>query len=302
MNENGNNLLESGNVTNPRHFIYLDRNRLFSYTAQVSDGLPQLRHLLESVSQSNIDNPVEHYTERVQEFSNEAEGSLGSKGFVGSVAGKRNNKKIQKKSLKEGGSSAKFESLQTLSQDKAEHDNLYLVLEKDLVDAGLLHEVVKGSSFPNPCPPLIKITGVARFFDWESVIQMLEQPDILWSVLDQQGRQAWGNDKNKLRVTAQLTRTFYMGPLTISMQIDDLNLCASLEPSHLCMTLNQLRAGYVLSGDVEVTIVGFTPKRPFQSNSFPGIVGQFNLQELFQIFLGQVDFMIDPLAIYGTVI
>ncbi|MBN3945068.1 MAG: hypothetical protein HWQ38_00645 [Nostoc sp. NMS7] len=189
-----------------------------------------------------------------------------------------------------------------MSQDKAEHDNLYLVLEKDLVDAGLLHEVVKGSPFPNPCPPLIKITGVARFFDWESVIQMLEQPDFLWSVLDQQGRQVWGNDKNKLKVFAQLTRTFYMGPLTISMQIDGLNLCASLEPSHLCMTLNQLRAGYVLSGDVELTIVGFTPKRPLQSNSFPGIVGQFNLQEFFQIFLGQVDFMVDPLAIYGTVI
>lgn len=66
MNENGNNLLESGNVTNPRHFIYLDRNRLFSYTAQLSDGLPQLRHFLESVSQSNIDNPVEHYTEGVK--------------------------------------------------------------------------------------------------------------------------------------------------------------------------------------------------------------------------------------------
>ncbi|KAB8316783.1 hypothetical protein SD81_026940 [Tolypothrix campylonemoides VB511288] len=302
MTENGNNLLGSGNVTNPRHFIYLDRNRLFSYTAQVSDGLPQVRHFLESINESTIDNPIENYREEVREFSNEGEGSLGSKGFVGAVTGKRNNKKSQKKSFKEGGSTVKFESLQTLSQDKAEHDNLYLVLEKDLIDAGLLHEVVKGGSFPEPCPPLVKITGVARFFDWESVIKMLEQPDILWSSFDQQARLVWGNDKNKLKAIAQLTRTFYMGPLTISMQVNGLNLCASLEPNHLSMTLNQLRAGYVLSGDVEVTIVGFTPKRPFKSTKFPGIVGQFDPKELFQAFLGQVDLMIDPVAIYGEVI
>ncbi|MEH2405236.1 hypothetical protein [Nostoc sp.] len=302
MTENGNNLLGSGNVTNLRHFIYLDRNRLFSYTAQVSDGLPQVRHLLESINETNIDNPIENYTEEVRESSNEAEGSLGAKGFVGAVTGKRNNKKSQKKSLKEGGSTVKFESLQTLSQDKAEHDNLYLVLEKDLIDAGLLYEVVKGNLFPQPCPPLIKITGVARFFDWESVIKMLEQPDILWSTFDQQARQAWGNDKNRLKVIAQLTRTFYMGPLTINMQVNGSNLCASLEPNHLCMTLNQLRAGYVLSGDVEVTIVGFTPKRAFKSTNFPGIVGQFDPKELFQAFLGQVDLMIDPVAIYGEVI
>ncbi|MEH2464478.1 hypothetical protein [Nostoc sp.] len=68
------------------------------------------------------------------------------------------------------------------------------------------------------------------------------------------------------------------------------------------MTLNQLRAGYVLSGDVEVTIVGFTPRRSFKSTNFPGIVGQFDPKDLFQAFLGQVDLMIDPVAIYGEVI
>lgn len=55
MNEQNGGFIENGSVISPRHFIYLDRSRLFSYTAQLSDGLPHLRSLLESVGHSKLE-------------------------------------------------------------------------------------------------------------------------------------------------------------------------------------------------------------------------------------------------------
>jgi hypothetical protein len=162
MSKINKDLLKGGNDINPKHFIYLDRSRLFSYTAQFSDGLPQLRHLLESVNKGNINTDVEQYKEEVREVSNEVEGSVGAKSFVGSVAGTKEEKKTQKRSIKNAGTTAKYEALQALSEIKVEHDNLYLLLEEDLIGAGLLLELNKGLS-QIEYATLIKARGVARF-------------------------------------------------------------------------------------------------------------------------------------------
>jgi hypothetical protein len=142
MSKTTKDLLKGGNVINPKHFIYLDRSRLFSYTAQFSDGLPQLRHLLESVTKGNIDTDVEQYNEEVREVSNEVEGSVGAKSIM-SVAGTKEDKTTRKRSMKDSGATAKYEALQALSEVKVEHDNLYLLLEEDLIKAGLLVELNK---------------------------------------------------------------------------------------------------------------------------------------------------------------
>lgn len=100
-------LLKGGKGINPKHFIYLDRSRLFSYTAQFSDGLPQLRHLLESVNKGNINTDVEQYNEQVKEVPNEVEGSVEAKSIVGSIAGTKEEKTTQKRSVKDASTTAK---------------------------------------------------------------------------------------------------------------------------------------------------------------------------------------------------
>jgi hypothetical protein len=64
------------------------------------------------------------------------------------------------------------------------------------------------------------------------------------------------------------------------------------------MTLEQLRAGYIMAGDVEVTIVGFSPKRPNRGIQYPGLAGLMDMSEIWRGFVGQVDLTIDPVAIY----
>lgn len=290
--------LEDGSVINPRHFIYLDRSRLFSYTAQVSDGLPQLRSLLETVSRSVVDTPIERYSEENQELLNEVDGSIGPKGFAGGLSGKRSHQRSHKKGVKESGATNKYESMQILAEHKAEHDNLYLLLEQELIDVGLLHEVNE-TLIPQQCPRLIKVTGTARFFDWDSVLRFMEEPDDVWNCFDHNTRQAWGNDKKKMRGLAQLIRVFSLGPLTLNMQLGSISMSASLNPKHLCMSIHQLRAAYVMPGDVEITVVGFTPKRPSKLANFPGIAGQMNMGEMWAALAGEVDLVIDPVAIYG---
>lgn len=193
--------------------------------------------------------------------------------------------------------------MQILSQDKIEHDNLYLALEKDLVNAGLLQELNE-SALSDQLPTLIKVRGVARFFDWESIMQLFEKPDALWSFFSEEVRRDLGGNqgKNNLKNLSQLIRTFSIGQITTHMQIGNHNLTASLNPNHLCMTLEQLRAGYAMPGDVEVTLVGYAPRRSTEQVNFPGVAGQIDMREMWSSLAGQIDLVVDPLAIYGEAI
>jgi len=292
--------LESGSVINPRHFIYLDRSRLFSYTAQLSDGLPQLRRLLESASRKAVSSDIEQSREITEETSYDGEVSLGPRAVIGTAAGKRGSKTAKKRGFKDSGLIDTQESLTALLEDKVEHDNLYLLLEQDLTDAGLLHEVEQGLLLDRHLP-LVKIKGIARFFDWATVLKLMEKPDDVWGAFDENTRRSWGN-KNNLKTLSRVVQMFSIGPLTVQMQVEEQNVVASLNPDHLCMSLEQLRAAYVMPGDVEITLVGFAPKRPAKKAVFPGIAGQMNMAEVWTAFVGEVDLVIDPLAVYGEAI
>ena len=300
MSNPNKNSLKNGSAINPKHFIYLDRNRLFSYASQLSDGLPQLRRFLEMASRKVVDSDIEKYEEATEETSGTGEISVGPKSFAGTVAGNIGKKGTKKRGFKDSGLSDTKESLDALLEDKIEHDNLYLTLEQDLVDAGLLHELGQELLLAQS-PPLVKVKGIARFMDWASFFKLFEDPDKLWSILDVNTRKNLGN-KNNIKNLAQVVQLFSIGPLTVQMQIENQNLVASLNPAHLCMTLEQLRAAYVMPGDVEITLVGFAPKRPIKKAVFPGIAGQMNMADLWTAFVGEVDLVIDPLVIYGEAV
>ena len=67
------------------------------------------------------------------------------------------------------------------------------------------------------------------------------------------------------------------------------------------MTLEQVRAGYIMAGDVEVTLVGFLPKRPNRNIQFPGLAGLIDMSAIWEGLIGKVDLTIDPIAIYSEI-
>lgn len=197
------------------------------------------------------------------------------------------------------------EALQALSEVKVEHDNLYLLLEEDLIEAGLLLESNEElSQIENVA--LIKARGVARFFDWKMLAKLFEKPeDILNLTTDQVQLQGFGSTKQensetkkKIKSLSQLLKDFSIGNITIHIQTDSSTIATSLNPEYLCMTLEQLWAGYIMAGDVEVTIVGFSPKRPNRGIQYPGLAGSIDMSEIWKMFVGKVDLTIDPIAIY----
>lgn len=285
---------KNGSDINLRHFIYLDRTRLTSYSSQLSDGIIQLRRLTENRGNRLVDNPSERVRESFRETATDGEVKLGL------AAGKKTNKRNSKTTLKDSGVTSTDEYSQSFSEDKTDYDNTYITFEKQLIESGALSEISEGTVLER-YTPLIKTSGVSRFFDWESLVKVFNSTCDFSNVINQ-----INPDDNNLtsqievfRFLMEVVNTFSIGPITLHTHVGQLSLLASLNPEHLCITRDQLRAIYVMPGDVEITLVGFTPKRTLQPTAFPGVAGTVDMAELWQSLVGQVDLVIDPIAVYA---
>jgi hypothetical protein len=289
-------LLKNGSDINLRHFIYLDRTRLTSYSSQLSDGVIQLRRLTENKGNRLVDNPSERVRESFREIATDGEVKLGF------AAGKKTNKRNSKTTLKESGVTSTDEYFQSFSEDKTDYDNTYITFEKQLIQSGSLSEITEDMVLED-YTPLIKTSGVSRFFDWDSMVKVFNSTCDFSNVINQINSGDNDNDLTSqievFRFLMEVVNTFSIGPITLHTHVGQLSLLASLNPEHLCVTRDQLRAIYVMPGDVEITLVGFTPERTLQPTAFPGIAGTVDMAELWQNLVGQVDLVIDPIAVYA---
>lgn len=285
---------KNGSDINLRHFIYLDRTRLTSYSSQLSDGIIQLRRLTENRGNRFVDNPSERVRESFRETTTDGEVKLGF------AAGKKTNKRNSKTTIKESGVTSTDEYLQSFSEDKTDYDNTYITFEKQLMESGALSEISEGTVLER-YTPLIKTSGVSRFFDWESIVKVFNSTCDFNNVINQinPGDNNLTSQIEVFRFLMEVVNTFSIGPITLHTHVGQLSLLSSLNPEHLCITRDQLRAIYVMPGDVEITLVGFTPKRTLQPTAFPGVAGTVDMAELWQSLVGQVDLVIDPIAVYA---
>lgn len=285
---------KNGSDINLRHFIYLDRTRLTSYSSQLSDGIIQLRRLTENRGTRLVDNPSERVRESFRETATDGEVKLGL------AAGKKTNKRNSKTTLKESGVTSTDEYSQSFSEDKTDYDNTYITFEKQLIESGALSEIIEGTVLEK-YTPLIKTSGVSRFFDWDSIVKVFNSTCDFSNVINQinPGDNNLTSQIEVFRFLMEVVNTFSIGPITLHTHVGQLSLLASLNPEHLCITRDQLRAIYVMPGDVEITLVGFTPKRTLQPTAFPGVAGTVDMAEIWQSLVGQVDLVIDPIAVYA---
>jgi hypothetical protein len=297
MNQEVGKSIASGNDTKLKHFIYLDRSRLNSYTAQISDGLTQIRRLSETISQRDVNNPIEEYQEQTREKSSTAEGSIGANIAmkVGSKGEKKQTTKSgfksQDGSVKESGESRGF------SEDKVDQDNLYLLLERDLIQAGLISEVSDSSYFENPQSQLVKITATTHFFEWAMIDKILESPSIIMMLMQSSGQEDFSIEI--VESMRQMLNICSIGSVTAHFGVDTKSIVCSLNPEHFVITMDQLRGMYILPGNTEITIVGFLPKTRPQSSGITGLAGQLNMADFWKVLVGDVGFVLEPIAIYS---
>lgn len=312
MTELDNNLPGSGEGTSLKHFIYLDRSRINSYSSQLLDGIVQLRRLTENEGNSSAQSSDEEYTEEVQEDGKEGEVSIGPKNYAGGMSGKSVNKLTTRKGFRKGANTLNNDFSQSLLEEKIDYDNGYLNIEKQLIIRKFLTEI-RDESELKQYSSLIKITATSRFFDWDSILQVMTQEQVTLAYLEQNVNQNAGkgfNEKKKhtknqgiaqVKAGIATLKALSLGSITVHTKIGNSNLVGSLNPVHLCMTREQLRSAYVMPGDVEITVVGFVPRRKVEQIEFPGVTGSINMIDFLSNLLGKVDIMIDPIAIYTEV-
>ncbi len=286
---------ENGNGINLKHFIYLDKNRLDSYSSQLLDGLTQIRRITENTSLKTTNMPNEKYAEETEEDGKEGEISLGPKAHAGGFSGKGLNKTIKKSGIKEFGETVSEDFLQGFSEDKIDYHNSYLLLENELIQRGIIKEIDHENQLKK-YSSLIKLTGISKFFDWESIMSVYSDfGDYIGNTLVEE------NQIHAIKLMLQAVKKFSLGEITLHTRIDNSILISALNTKNLCMTKEQLRASYVMPGDVETTIVGFVPKRRIEQSSFPGIAGTIDMVEIWKQMAGDVQTVIDPVAIYTEI-
>jgi hypothetical protein len=297
MSEEENNYSDAGSATSPKHFIYLDRGRLLSYTSQMMDGLTQLRHLFELTSERVVDTPGEKEVEYESNKTGEGGGGFGVPG-VGNLDAKAGTSEKLRRSYKSSDPTKIRDTINAFTEDKAEYDNLYILLEKNLRDSGQIIEVESGC-IPNG--RLAKITGAARFFDWQSMLGLLKNPDEFLQMNQQSvlTKPQQVEQKRMLKIGMLAIENFSLGKLTLTLKNGSQTCVSSLNPLYLCMTTDQLRSGYIMAGDVEVSVMGFIPKQSQGTSDFGGVIGSLDMRQVWSGFIGQYDYVIDPIAVYA---
>lgn len=162
MNESG----LAGTGIKPLEVLYLDRQRLYSYSAQLADGLTVARRLLQGTgSSTTLVMPGEVTTQ---------EGGTTTRAYggvdAGIKAGGHRDKTIRDTNTSHGeGRSDTAHKNEQSAEDKAEHDNLLLLIEKQLQSIGALTDFTGQIQRPG----LYRFSGDLSFFDWDTLASLM---------------------------------------------------------------------------------------------------------------------------------
>jgi hypothetical protein len=307
------NLIEEDEISSLKHFIYLDKIKLHSYSSQLFGGVVQLRRSTENEGTKSTQSSGEEYTEKIQEDGKEGEISIGPKNYAGGASGKTIDKTTHKDGYKKGINTTSDEYLNSTTEDIVEHDYGYLRFEEILINKGILKEI-KDIEELEKYSSLIKITGVCRFIDWDSIIELFSHDNVINLFLpnsDQnskkgfkQNTQQKKEEENHLKTTKaglEIIKAFSIGSVTVNTNIGNSNLIGTINQEHLRITRDQLRSAYIMPGDVEMTIVGFIPRRGIEKITFPGLSGLIDMTEVWKAWTGEIDLVIEPIAIYTEI-
>jgi hypothetical protein len=304
------NLIEEDEISSLKHFIYLDKIKLHSYSSQLFGGVVQLRRLTENEGTKSTQSSGEEYTEKIQEDGKEGEISIGAKNYVGGASGKTLDKTTLKDGYKKGVNTKADEYLSSTTEDIVEHDYGYLKFEEILINKGILKEI-RDIAELRKYSSLIKITGVCRFIDWDSIIELFSHDNVINLFLPnsnqntnkgfKQNPQQKKDEENQFKAGLEIIKAFSIGSVTVNTNIGNSNIIGTINQEHLRITRDQLRSAYILPGDVEMTIVGFIPRRGIEKITFPGISGLIDMTEVWKAWTGEIDLVIEPIAIYTEI-
>ncbi|MDP5017129.1 MAG: hypothetical protein NWQ43_07490, partial [Dolichospermum sp.] len=215
------NLIEEDEIFSLKHFIYLDKIKLHSYYSQLFGGIVHIRILKENEGTKSTQSSGEEYKETIQEDGKEGEISVGPKNIAGGASGKTVDKTTQKHGYKTGINTKADEYLNSTTEDIVEHDYGYLKFEQILINKGILKEI-KDIEELEKYSSLIKITGVCRFTDWDSIMELFRNDNVINLFLqnsDQTINKGFKQKKNEaqnFKALVEVIKVFSIGSVTVN--------------------------------------------------------------------------------------
>jgi len=298
--------IEEDEISNLKHFIYLDKNKLHSYSSQIFKGIVQIKRLTENEGIRSTQNSDEEFTEKIQEDGKEGEITAGPKNILGGISGKTIDKTTHRNSYKKGISTESNESLNSLTEDIIEHDYGYLKFEEILIENKMLKQISNIEDLEQ-YPALVRIKGSCRFIDWDSIVNLFNNQNVIDILIKsshtdpKSSHQQKKEEEKSIKLGIDVIKAFSLGAVTVNTKIGNSNLIGSINPEHLRLAREQLRSAYIMPGDTEMIIVGFIPKRITESIIFPGLAGKIDMKELWKVWVGKIDAVIEPIAIYTEI-
>ncbi|GGO21995.1 DUF6414 family protein [Deinococcus humi] len=277
----------NGSGTDPREIIYLDRGRLLSYASQLFDGVTVMRRLLEASKHGDIISKIKRERETFEDARRT--GSAGVS-FGAELRGEAESSEGTRTTITTGGDQALNISYDALLEDKAELDNVLLVVERELEARGHLTDFTGEQS-----SGLIRFRGVMSFVDWT----------ILHSVLlDTKTLVTFSGPEKPLKPQeasglAKMLKILSLSDITAHMTSEGASVIAPLNPEHLTLTLEQMRAIY-LTNDIQATLLAFSPPSATGSHNRAtmGLGGAVDFAEVFRTLTGAPDYSVQPIALY----
>jgi hypothetical protein len=269
-------------------FLYLDRSRLLSYTSQLYKGYPVFKRFVDSIFEGQTDDP----DKKEREVSETIDRQGGADAVFVSANIRKETSKVNR--VARGGTTEHAGSLTELVRDRIEHDNLYWLLENQLLEAKLatpFDGTIKHSG-------LYLFEGPFVFFDWSFLHGLLEKIEDLQKVarsLDQKSEVVKVSFSPKSMVGVLDALSF--SGLSVLMTSQNRTISAHLTLEYLTMTLQQMRLTYLRDNPVFGKMLAYATTPSNESFTNPMTFNTANYDQIFKTF-NKSELDVFPISLY----
>jgi len=281
----------TGNATNLVEVLYLDRGRLHSYAAQLGDGLTILRRLHNVGGNVTTRYSGQTRVDTENRNSRRTGGGIHSVGRLDTDVTKEDTSRQSSASAHT--SDADYEQAE-FGEDKAEHDNLLLIIEQNLYDAGVLKDFTGEIDSPG----LYRFQGPMRFFDWELLGSLIESVGPMAAAMPTVDSGA-ALVAAFSAMTNQMMRSTGLQGVHVFMSAENELVSAPMHPGYLALTRDQLRTVYLRSPSTYGTMIAYASPvtEAVEMPGLPPLMKDLDVGKMMEQVTGD-SVRVVPLAIY----
>lgn len=291
-NSSTNESAATGNATNLVEVLYLDRGRLHSYAAQLGDGLTLLRRI--NAVAGSADTRFSAVTRVDSEKRTSRRTGGGSTHYVRIDTDHTSEDSTYQSSTGAHESESGYQQ-EEFGEEKAEHDNLLLLIEDSLYATGILTDFTGSIEKAG----LYRFQGHMKFFDWGLFNSLVQSIGPVASMIPTNSPAMPDMVRMFTAMAQQMMSATGLQGVHVFMSGADELISAPLHPGYLALTRDQLRTVYLRSPSTFGTMIAYASPtgETVHIPGLPKLVQDLDLEAMMKDLTGD-GIRVVPLAIY----